>query len=289
MQRKLFAAATALIALGGLLSVAGPVLAGSTQAPLKDDVHWSFESPFGMYDQAQLQRGFKVYKEVCSACHSMNLVAFRNLGDPGGPFWNPKYPNPNENPAVKAIAKDYQIADIDNDSGDAIKRPGTSADYFVPPFANKAAAAAANGGAVPPDMSLLAAAREGGPRYIYSVVTGDGTDAPAGLTIPDGKYYDPWMNGDVSSYYKGDAHKIPVGGFIAMPPPLIDDRVAFDDGTKATTKQEAQDVAAFLQWTSDPKMEERKQLGVSVLIFLLIFSGVLYASYRQIWSKVGHA
>ncbi len=284
MPRKLFAAATAAC----LLSMAGPVLAGSTQAPLKDDVHWSFESPLGMYDQAQLQRGFKVYKEVCSACHSMNLVAFRNLGDPGGPFWNPKYPNPNENPAVKAIAKDYQIADIDNDSGDAIKRPGTSADYFVPPFANKAAAAAANGGAVPPDMSLLSAAREGGPRYIYSVVTGDGTDAPPGLTIPDGKYYDPWMNGDVSSYYKGDPHKIPVGGFIAMPPPLIDDRVAFDDGTKATTKQEAQDVAAFLQWAADPKMEERKQLGVSVLIFLLIFSGILYASYRQIWSKVGH-
>lgn len=285
MLRKLFIAATAAV----VLSVAAPVLAGSSQAPLKDDVHWSFESPLGMYDQRQLQRGFKVYKEVCSSCHSMNLVAFRNLGDPGGPFWNPKYANPNENPVVKAIAKDYQIADIDNDSGDAVKRPGTSADYFVPPFANKAAAAAANGGAVPPDMSLLAAAREGGPRYIYSVVTGDGTDAPSGLTIPDGKYYDPWMNGDVSSYYKGDPHKVPVGGFIAMPPPLINDRVAYDDGTKATTKQEAEDVAAFLQWTSDPKMEERKQLGVSVLIFLLIFSGILYASYRQIWSKIGHA
>ncbi len=284
MPSKLFAATIAV----GLLSVAGPVMAGSTQAPLKDDVHWSFESPLGMYDQAQLQRGFKVYKEVCSACHSMNLVAFRNLGDPGGPFWNPKYPNPNENPVVKAIAKDYQIADIDNDSGDAIKRPGTSADYFVPPFANRTAAAAANGGAIPPDMSLLSAAREGGPRYIYSVVTGDGTTAPAGLTIPAGKYYDPWMNGDVSSYYQGNPHKIPVGGFIAMPPPLIDDRVAFDDGTKATTKQEAADVAAFLQWTSDPKMEERKQLGVSVMIFLLILSGVLYASYRQIWSKIGH-
>jgi ubiquinol-cytochrome c reductase cytochrome c1 subunit len=284
MLRKLFAAAT----VAGLLAVGGPAVSGSTQAPLKEDVHWSFESPLGMYDQGQLQRGFKVYKEVCSACHSMKLVAFRNLGDPGGPFWNPKYPNPNENPVVKAIAKDYQVADIDNDSGDTIKRPATSADYFVPPFANDAAARAANGGAAPPDMSLLAAAREGGARYIYSVVTGDGTDAPTGLKIPDGKYYDPWMSGDVSSYYKGDPHKIPVGGFIAMPPPLIDDRVAFDDGTKATTKQEAADVAAFLQWASDPKMEERKQTGLSVLIFLFLLSGVLYASYRQIWRNVAH-
>jgi ubiquinol-cytochrome c reductase cytochrome c1 subunit len=262
--------------------------AGSSQAELKQDVHWSFESPLGMYDQRQLQRGFKVYKEVCSACHSMNLVAFRNLGDKGGPFWDPKYKTSNDNLVVKAIAKDYQIADIDSDSGDAIKRPGTTADYFPPPFANVAAARAANGGAAPPDMSLLAAAREGGPRYIYSVVTGDGTDPPPGLTIPDGKYYDPWMSGDVSSYFKGDPHKVPVGGFIAMPPPLIDDRVQFDDGTKATVKQEAADVAAFLEWASDPHMEERKQLGVSVMLFLLLLSGVLYASYRQIWRNVGH-
>ena len=284
MLRKLFAAATA----AGLLSIAGPVLAGSSQAPLKEDVHWSFESPLGQYDQAQLQRGFKVYKEVCSACHSLNLVAFRNLGDKGAPFWNPKYPNPNENPVVKAIAKDYQVADIDTDTGEPIKRPATTADYFVPPYPNTTAAAAANGGAPPPDMSLLAAAREGGPRYIYSVVIGDGTSAPAGLTIPAGKYYDPWMNGDVSSYYKGDAHKIPVGGFIAMPPPLMDDRVTYDDGVKATTRQEAQDIAAFLQWASDPKMEERKQLGLSVLIFLVLLSGVLYASYRKVWSSLGH-
>jgi ubiquinol-cytochrome c reductase cytochrome c1 subunit len=288
MLRKLSAAAALAGAIGVSWVPTAPALAASSQAPLKEEVHWSFESPLGMYDQAQLQRGYKVYKEVCSACHSMNLVAFRNLGDPGGPFWNPKYPNPNENPVVKTIAKDYQVADIDPDSGDPIKRPATSADYFVPPFPNVPAARAANGGALPPDMSLLAAAREGGPRYIYSIVTGDGTDPPPGLTIPDGKYYDPWMPGDVSSYYKGDPHKIPVGGFIAMPPPLIDDRVTYDDGTKATLKQEAADVAAFLAWASDPKMEERKSLGVSVMIFLVLFSGILYASYRQIWRKVGH-
>lgn len=283
MLRKIIAAAT----VAGLLGVAAPALAATTQAPLKD-VHWSFEGPFGMYDQEQLQRGYKVYHEVCSACHSMNLVAFRNLADPGGPFWNPKYPNPNDNPVAKALAKDQQVPDIDSDSGDPIKRPGTTADYFVPPFANDAAARAANGGAVPPDMSLLAAAREGGAAYIYSVVTGDGAAPPAGLTVPDGKYYDPWLPGDVSSYYTGDPHKIPEGGFIAMPPPLIADRVAYDDGTKATVDQEASDVAAFLQWASDPKMEERKQMGLGVMIFLFLFAGVLYASYRQVWRKIGH-
>jgi ubiquinol-cytochrome c reductase cytochrome c1 subunit len=283
MLRKVFAAAT----FAGLVAMAGSALAGTTQAPLKD-VHWSFEGPFGHYDQAQLQRGFKVYKEVCSNCHSLNMIAFRNLGDPGGPFWDPKYPNSNDNPVVKSIAKDYQVADIDTDSGDAIKRPGTSADYFVPPFANIYATRAANGGATPPDMSLLAAAREGGARYIYSVATGDGTDAPAGLTIPSGKWYDPWMPGDVSAFFKGDPHKVPVGGFIAMPPPLADDRVTFDDGTKATVDQEGKDVAAFLQWASDPKMEERKQVGFEVMIFLFLLSGILYASYRRIWSKIGH-
>lgn len=282
MKLTLIAAATLALA-----AASGAAVASSSQAPLKD-IHWSFDSPFGMYDQAQLQRGYKVYKEVCSACHSMNLVAYRNLGDKGGPFWNPKYPNPNDNPVVKAIAKDYQVGDIDPDTGDAIKRPATTADYFVAPFPNTAAARAANGGALPPDMSLLAAAREGGARYIYSVVTGDGTDAPNGLTIPDGKYYDPWMSGDVSSYWKGNPHKVPLGGFIAMPPPLVDDRVSFDDGTKATLSQEAQDVAAFLTWASDPKMEERKQTGIAVMVFLVAFTGLLYASYRQIWRNVGH-
>src|SRR5579859_2737744 len=288
MLRKLLAAAPIAGCFGaGFLAMASPALADTTEAPLKD-VHWSFDGPLGMYDQAQLQRGYKVYHEVCSSCHSMNLVAFRNLGDPGGPFWNPKYPNPNDNPVVKAVAKDFKIADIDPDSGDAIKRPGTAADYFPAPFPNDAAARAANGGALPPDMSLLAAAREGGPHYIYSVVTGDTPAAPTGLAVPAGKFYDPWMPGDVSAFYKGDPHKIPIGGLIAMPPPLTDDRVTFDDGTKATINQEAKDVAAFLQWASDPKMEQRKITGVGVMIFLVLFSALLYGSYRQIWRKVGH-
>ena len=278
-------ALTALTLVGGL-TFAAPALAASTQAPLKE-VHWSFEGPFGRYDQRQLQRGYKVYKEVCSSCHSMNFIAFRNLADPGGPFWNPKYPNSNDNPVVKTLAKDVQYPDIDGDTGETIKRPGTSADYFPNPFPNPQAARAANGGALPPDMSLLAKAREGGPRYIYSIVTGDSTDGPPGLTIPDGKYYDPYMPGDMSGSWHGHG-KPPVGGFIGMPPPLVDDRVAFDDGTKATLNQEAKDVAAFLQWASDPKMEERKRMGLAVMIVLTILTGLLYASYRRVWEKVGH-
>ena len=179
MLRKL----SAIAAAAGLLVVgaAGPALASGGALKAKE-VHWSFEGPFGKFDQAQLQRGYKVYREVCSACHAMKLVAFRNLGDKGGPFYNEKYPNSNDNPWVKAIAKDYEVADIDGETGDAIKRPATSADHFPAPFANEAAARASNGGALPPDMSLLAKAREEGPNHIYSIVTGY-KDAPAGLRI----------------------------------------------------------------------------------------------------------
>jgi len=276
-----------LALLAGLLLQAAPGLAATTQAPPLD-VHWSFQGPFGQYDQEQLQRGYMVYREVCASCHAMKMVAFRNLGDPGGPFWNPKYPNPNDNPVVKSIAKDYQIATIDSDTGDPAKRPGTSADYFPSPFANDIAARAANGGALPPDMSLLAKAREGGAAYIYSIVTGDGTIAPRGLTIPPGKYYDPYIGGDVSSYWSGNPNGVPTGGFIAMPPPLTPGKVTFDDKTPSTVAQEAKDVAAFLQWASDPKMEERKQSGLAVMIFLVIFTGLLYGSYRAIWRDVGH-
>ena len=227
---------------------------------------------------------------------SAGILVYRRQGlrpafllcHPGGPFWDPKYPNPNENPVVKAIAKDFQVADIDGDSGDPIKRPATSADYFPNPFSNPIAARAANGGGLPPDMSLLAKAREGGPAYIYSIVTSDSTDGPAGLEVPSGKYYDAYMPGDLGSFWKGDPKKVPVGGFIAMPPPLIDGRVQFDDNSPNDINHEAMDVAAFLEWAADPKMEERKNLGFATMIFLVLFSGVLYASYRTIWRDVGH-
>ncbi len=281
MLRKL----SVLAAVVGF-AFAGPALAANTHEEPKE-VHWSFEGPFGTYDQEQLQRGYKVYREVCSSCHSMNMVAFRNLGDPGGPFWDPKYKSSVDNGYVKAVAKDYQIPDIDRDTGDAVKRPGTPADHFVAPFANEAAARASNGGALPPDMSLLARAREGGPAYIYSIVTGY-VPPPAGLTVPAGKFYNPYIQGDLSSYWKGDPTKVPVGGFIAMPPPLSDGKVTFDDKTPSTLNNEAKDVAAFLMWAADPKMEERKQTGLAVMIFLVLFAGLLYASYRTLWRNIDH-
>lgn len=217
----------------------------------------------------------------------MKLVAFRNLGDKGAPFYNPKYPNSNENPVVKAIAKDYQVADIDGETGDAIKRPATPADRFPSPFANEAAARAANGGALPPDMSLLAKAREGGPAHIYSIVVGYQAP-PKGLKVGPGQNYNPYMAGDLSSYWSGDKEHVPPGGFIAMPQPLKAGQVTFDDGTKSTLEQEAKDVSAFLMWAAEPKLEERKQTGFAVLIYLILLSGLLYASYKTVWRNESH-
>jgi ubiquinol-cytochrome c reductase cytochrome c1 subunit len=268
------------------LAAAQPALAATTAQEPKD-VSWSFEGPFGRFDQEQLQRGYKVYHDVCSSCHSMALMSYRNLGQPGGPFYDPKYANPNDNPKVKAIAKDFQVPDIDGDTGDAIKRPATPADAFVSPFANDAAARASNGGALPPDLSLIIKARENGPRYVYSILTGY-APAPAGMNVPTGKFYNPYMPGDMTSFWSGPKDHVPVGGFIAMPLQLTQDRVTFDDGVNATPQQEAQDVVAFLAWAAEPHADERKKMGLAVMIYLLVFTGILYASYRRVWRKVAH-
>ncbi len=281
MLRKGFA-----LAALGLALVAGHAMAATTEEEPKS-VEWSFKGPLGKFDQAQLQRGYKVYREVCSACHAMELMSFRNLGQKGGPFYDEKYKNANDNPYVKSIAKDYQFDDIDSETGDTVKRPGTSADRFPHPFPNEPAARASNGGALPPDLSDMAKAREGGPDYIYSLLTGFG-HAPAGLTVPAGKYYNPYFPGDLGSFWKGDATKVPVGGFIGMPPPLADNKVTFDDGTKSTVDQQAKDVSAFLTWAAEPKMEERKAFGLAAMIYLLIFSGLLWFSYKKIWKNVAH-
>lgn len=281
MLRKGFAFAAL-----GLALLAGPALSATTEKE-PADVQWSFTGPFGKFDKQQVQRGYKVYREVCSACHSMNLLYFRNLGQKGGPFYDPKYPNPNTNPYVKSLAHDIQVKDIDTDTGDVISRPATPADKFPAPFANDYAAAASNGGKAPPDLSVMAKAREGGPAYIYSLLTGF-RNPPAGLTPMTGKYYDPYFAGDVSGNWTGHKDQVPVGGFIGMPPPLTDGKVTFDDGTKSTVAQEARDVSAFLAWASDPKAEERKAFGLGAMIYLLIFSGLLYASYRKIWKNVAH-
>jgi ubiquinol-cytochrome c reductase cytochrome c1 subunit len=281
MLRKGFAFAAL-----GLALLAGPALAATTQEEPRD-VHWSFEGPFGKFDKEQLQRGYKVYREVCSACHSMNLVYFRNLGQKGGPFYDPKYGNPNDNPYVKSLAHDIQVKDIDNDTGDVISRPAMPADKFPSPFPNEPAARASNGGALPPDLSVIVKAREGGPAYVYSILTGFKTP-PHDMKVPAGKYYDPYMPGDMASFWTGPKDKIPEGGFIAMPPPLADGKVTFDDGKPSTVAEEASDVVAFLAWAADPKMEERKAFGLGAMIYLLIFSGLLYASYRRIWRHVAH-
>jgi ubiquinol-cytochrome c reductase cytochrome c1 subunit len=276
--------ASAVAALG--LMTAAPALAeGGAAHPRSGG--FSFDGPFGVYDQGQLQRGYKVYQEVCAACHGMNLMHYRNLGDRNGPFWNPKYPNPNDNPVVKALAAEIQVADIDSETGEPIQRDATPADKFRSPYPNATAAAAGNGGAAPPDLSVMAKARHDGANYIYSLLSGYRA-APAGLQIRDGQHYNPYMAGDLTPFWTGDHDHVPEGGFIAMPPPLQNGQVTYDDGSPQTVDQYAKDVAAFIAWTSEPKMVERKQAGFGVMIFLLIFAGLTYASYRRIWKGVAH-
>jgi ubiquinol-cytochrome c reductase cytochrome c1 subunit len=275
----------ALAALG-LALIGSPALAAHPK-PVEREVAWSFSGPFGKYDPAQLQRGYKVYREVCSACHAMKYLSFRNLGDKGGPFYDSEYPNPNDNPYVKALAKDIQVNDIDSETGDAIQRPAIPADRFPSPFPNDAAAAASNGGAIPPDLSVIAKGREGGPNYIYSLLTGY-RNPPAGLKMAAGQNYNISMSGDVSGAWSGDHHKVPPGGFLAMPPPLADGKVTFDDGKPSTVDQQAKDVAAFLMWAAEPKMMDRKQFGLGAMIYLLIFTVLLYFSYRRVWRNVAH-
>jgi ubiquinol-cytochrome c reductase cytochrome c1 subunit len=277
---------SALAAFGLALIAAGPAFSA---AHPKDphNLAWSFEGPLGRFDKAQLQRGYKVYREVCASCHAMNMMYFRNLGQKGGPFHEPEYPNPNDNPYVKALAKDIQVSDVDSETGDTIQRPATSADRFPSPFPNEAAARASNGGAYPPDLSVIAKARSGGPDYLYSLLVGY-ENPPAGLTVAPGQNYNPFYPGDLTAYWKGDHHHVPPGGFIGMPPPLGTDKVTFDDGTKSTVDQQARDVVAFMMWAAEPKMEERKQFGMGAMIYLLILTVLLWFSYRRIWRNVAH-
>jgi ubiquinol-cytochrome c reductase cytochrome c1 subunit len=281
MLRKGFAFAAL-----GLALLAGPAFAATTQEEPKA-LEWSFDGPFGKFNQEQVQRGYKVYREVCSACHAIDLMYFRNLGQKGGPFYDPKYPNPNNSPVVKSLAHDIQVKDIDTDTGDPISRPGTPADKFPAPFPNEYAARASNGGSLPPDLSMMAKAREGGPDYIYSLLSGF-RNPPPGLKLAAGKYYNPYYPGDLTSSWSGPPSKVPVGGAISMPPPLTNGKVTFDDGTPSTVQQEAKDVAAFLAWAAEPKMEERKTFGLGAMIYLLIFSVLLWFSYKQIWRNVAH-
>jgi len=272
-------------AAGLSLMAAQPVLAsGGAQHPKSGG--FSFEGPFGTFDQGQLQRGYKVYREVCASCHGMDLMYFRTLAEPGGPFYDAHQINPAENRFVKVLAAEVQVPDIDSETGEAIMRDAVPADRFPNPYPNATAAAAGNGGAAPPDLSVMAKARHDGANYIYSLLSGY-KDAPAGLEIRPGQYYNPYMAGDLTPFVAEGAH-VPPGGFIAMPPPLMDGQVTYDDGSAETVDQYAKDVAAFIAWASDPKQVQRKQSGMGVLIFLLLFAGVTYVSYRRIWKGVAH-
>lgn len=272
-------------AAAGIVAVASPAFAAGAGKHPRDG-GFSFAGPFGTFDQGQLQRGYKVYREVCASCHGMDLLHFRNLGDKHGPFYDPKYKNPNDNPVVKALAAELQVPDIDAETGEPIMRDATTADKFPNPYPNATAAAAANGGAAPPDLSVMAKARHGGANYIYSLLSGY-VPAPAGLKMAPGQTYNPYMAGDLAPFWEGEG-PAPVGGFIAMPNPLQAGQVTFDDGTEATVDQMAKDVAAFIAWASEPKMVERKQTGFGVMIFLILFAGITYASYRRIWKGVAH-
>jgi ubiquinol-cytochrome c reductase cytochrome b/c1 subunit len=220
---------------------------------------WPQAGAFGTFDRAALQRGYQVYKQVCSNCHSMKLLSYRNLADLG--FGETE---------VKAIAAGYQVSDGPNDAGDMFMRAGRPSDPFVSPFANDQAARAANNGALPPDLSLMVKARHGGEDYVYSLLTGFGQSPQRGEKVADGMYYNPYFPG----------HQI------AMPAPLQADSVTYADGTKATVDQEARDVVQYLSWAAEPKMEIRKQTGVRVILFLAIFAGVMYLLKREIWKKL---
>jgi ubiquinol-cytochrome c reductase cytochrome c1 subunit len=227
------------------------------QEPLLPAPNWSFSGPFGTFDRASAQRGFEIYKEVCSNCHSLNLAYYRNLEGIG---FSPAQ--------VKAIAAGFTTPAIADD-GSETTRPALPSDHFHAPFANANAARAANNGALPPDQSVLEKAREGGATYIYSLMQGY-SDPPAGMKVPDGLYY--------NKYFPG--HQI------AMPPPLSDGQVTYTDGTKNTLEQEAHDIATFLTFIANPEMEQRKRLGVKVFVFLVLLTGVAYMVKRQIWADV---
>jgi len=258
--------------------IAATAMMGVAHAEAEKDaksVSFSFEGPFGKFDKAQLQRGYKVYKEVCSNCHSMKYVAFRNLADKGGPGFSEEQ--------VKALAASFKIHEL-NDKGEPIDRAGLASDIFPAPFATPEAAAASLG-AAPPDLSLITKAREGwhgtfnqlinnigGPQYVYSILTGfEKPPADIAKDAPQGKYYNPYFVN---------------GPWISMTPPLADGQVTFDDGAPNKIEDMAKDVSAFLAWTAEPKMEERKQTGFEVIIYLLILAGLLYAVKRKVWAGI---
>ena len=273
MMKRTVLALTFAVAVAAL---ALPATAEGQVAPPR--LKWSFAGPFGKYDPAQLQRGFKIYREVCSVCHSIQMLAFRNLADPGGPGFSEAQ--------AAAVAAEFKIKDLD-DQGNPIERPGRPADTFPPPFANELVAKAANGGTAPPDMSTLAKARtysrgfpwfifdaftqyqEQGPDYIAALLKGY-EDPPKGFQLPQGGHYNKFFPGHT----------------IAMPPPIQAGQVTFDDGAPQTIDQYSRDMAAFLMWAAEPHLVQRKRIGFQAMIFLIVLAGLMYFTKKKVWSAV---
>jgi len=229
------------------------------EAPEPPHQQWPFEGVFGTYDTAASQRGFQVYKEVCSACHAVKHLAFRNLEEIGY-----------TEDQVKGIAAQYQVTDGPNDEGQMFQRPARPSDPIPGPFPNDQAARAANNGALPPDLSLITKAREGGPDYVYAILNGF-KDPPAGFKVNEGMYYNQYFTG----------HQI------KMPPPLTQtDQLKYADGTQATVQQMSHDVVSFLSWAAEPNLNDRHRIGFKVILFLIIATGVFYAAKRKIWSRI---
>ncbi|MDZ4690674.1 cytochrome c1 [Terricaulis sp.] len=281
MLRALTAAAAVFVLGAGVAFAAG-------KAEHPHDHAFSFDSPVGSYDMAAVQRGFQVYQQVCSSCHSMDHLSYRHLGEQGGPFaaylvrshetgememvarrpeHGGTFVDVTENPWVRQIASEQTITAIDPNSGQLTDRPGRISDRFRRPFPNEIAARASNGGAYPVDLSVITSARHGGADYIYSLLTGY-TGESQGLL-----YENPYFPGHL----------------IAMPPPLGEGVVPYTDpNTPQTVEQYAADVTHFLQWAADPHMEERKRLGIVVLGFLLVLTALLYFAYKQVWRNESH-
>ena len=254
--------------------------AASAEAPSPPAQKWGFDGPFGTFDRAALQRGFQVYKEVCSSCHAMSLMYYRDLGGPAAPGLRSNgngglWYNADE---VKALAAQVQVQAGPNDVGEMFERAGRPADRFKSPFANDNAARAVNNGALPPDLSLIVEARKGGADYLYALLTGYKDAPPAGMKNPDGSPFKLLEGMNYNEWFPG--HQI------AMRPPLNDDQIAYADGTKATTDRLARDVVTFLAWTAEPNMEDRKRLGLKVILFLIVLSGLLYAVKRRVWAAL---
>ena len=236
----------------------------STQAAEKVEylkTDWSFKGLFGKFDRAALQRVYQVYTEVCSSCHSMKYLSYRNLAEKGGPEFTIEQ--------AKAIAASFEVKDGPNSDGDMFTRPGRLSDKFVMPYDNVQAAQAANGGAYPPDMSVLVKARGGGVDYIYSLLQGY-EDPPAGVTLDDGVYYNKYMYGNK----------------IKMANQLSDGLVEYSDGTTASVEQMSKDVTTFLMWSAEPHLESRHQMGFKAILYLIILTILVYFSMKRIWSRI---